>query len=65
MILSFCVGVKLGQSHKSGRVKTGCSRMECRGRKLGLRGLKSQGNGEDCIMRSFVICIPQQVSFGR
>jgi len=51
----FCMSVKRGRSHRGRNVGSGY---------LGLRGMRQQGSGEDCIMRSLTICAPHQILFG-
>ena len=40
-----------------------CLRICSWGRYLGLRWRRWQGNGEDCIMRNFILCTPHQILF--
>ena len=40
-----------------------CMGIGSRGRNLGLRGKRWQGNGENCIMRSFKLCTYHQILF--
>lgn len=59
----FWMGVKLGPSHWGRNTGWSCSRIGCWGKHLGLTGMRWQGNGEDCMVRSSVTCIPHQILF--
>ena len=59
----FCMGVRLGQSHWGMNVGWERSGIGYWGRGLGVRGTRKLRSGEDCIMRSSLICTPQQVLF--
>jgi hypothetical protein len=61
--LLFGMSVKLCRSHWGRNVDWGCLRIGCWGIYLGLRGTRWQGNGENYIMRSLVICITHQISW--
>ena len=51
-------------SHWGRNTGWGYSRMGCWGSCLGLRGRKWQETGENCVMRSFMICTTHQILFG-
>jgi hypothetical protein len=54
----FHMGVNLGLSNEGKKYMAGgVGELGAGGRHLGLRGTREQGNGENYIMRSFVICI--------
>jgi hypothetical protein len=60
--LLFYMGVKLCLSHWGKNIGWECSRRECKGRHLGLRGTRSE---QVCIKRNFMICAPHQILCGR
>jgi len=57
------MGMKLGFPHERINVGSGCSRMGYWGSCLGLGGSGYQEVGENCIVRSFMICTPYQILF--
>jgi hypothetical protein len=60
---STIINTLIYQIHRGRKIHQGCLRIGCRGRYLGLRGTREQGNGEDYITRSLVIYTPHQILF--
>jgi hypothetical protein len=55
------VGMKLGISYWGKSIGWGCLRTECWGEYLDLRGRKWREAGEDCILKTFIICTLHQI----
>ena len=51
----------MGLSHWQRKISEGWSRIRCWGRYLGLRRTRKQGNGEDCITGSFMVCTVHRI----
>ena len=60
----FCMGFKLGFSQWGKNSNWECFRVKYWGRYLGLKVWKEMETGENCVMRSFMICVPHQILCG-
>jgi hypothetical protein len=62
--LLFSMGGKADLSHEGKNTDWRCFRTGCFGEYLDLRGMKWQEGGENCIMRSSIICTLHQILLG-